>query len=229
MGTKHAELKPGRRPTKERTRLPEEAPTYPTNHRVRLGALIVLHEGEFSAAEIAEMLGEETSMVTNHLRDLYDAGSIEFVGYKGRGNFKRAVYRPVKRPIETDEEFEAMSPEERQEPIGVHLQWTLAECLASFRNRKMAADDNLCLISDEPNLDAEGRVELRQLLTATWSGESVDVLEALKGVVEIESRAASRMARSGEVGATVVVSLMAFERARPGISAGSSQVSIRKP
>lgn len=226
-GMKHAELKPGRRPAKERSRLPEDAPTYPANHRIRQEALIILHEGEFSAADIAQMIGEDTSHVTNHLRDLYDAGCIEFVGYQGKGNFKKAVYRAVKRPVVTDEEFQAMPLEGRQEALGVHLQWTLAEALASYRNRKMADDDTLCLISDEPNLDAEGQIELRRLLTACWNGES-EVLTKLKSVQDIAGRAANRMAKSGETGTTVMVSLMAFERARPRITKGSSQVPISK-
>jgi len=71
-----------------RSRLPEEAPTYPASHRVRHEALIILHESEFSAAEIARMIDEDVSTVTNHLRDLYDAGCIEFVGHKGEGNLR---------------------------------------------------------------------------------------------------------------------------------------------
>lgn len=228
MGVKHAELKPGRRAARERSRLPEEAPTYPANHRIRLESLIILHEGEFSAADIAEMIGEDTSNVTNHLRDLYDAGCIEFVGYEGRGNFKRAVYRAVARPFTGREEYNAMSPDERQEAIGVHLQWTLAESIASYRKKRMVSDETLCVLTDEPNLDAEGRLELHDLLAACWSGESEDVLAALKGVQEIAARATNRMAKSGEAGTIVVVSLMAFERARPRISEGSSRVPISK-
>lgn len=229
MGVKHAELRPGRRPAKERTRLAEEAPTYPTHHRIRLESLIILHEGEFSAADIAEMIGEETSIVTNHLRDLYDAGCIEFVGHKGTGNFKRAVYRAIARPFTSREEYEGMSLEERQEAIGVHLQWILSESLASYRNKKMVSDETLSVMSDEPCLDAMGRVELDELLAACWSGESADVLIALKGVKEIAARAANRMAKSGEKGTIIVVSLMAFERGRPPVSKELSRVPISKP
>jgi DNA-binding transcriptional ArsR family regulator len=226
MGVKHAELKPGRRPARERTRLAEEAPTYPTHHRIRLESLIILHEGEFSAADIAEIVGEETSIVANHLRDLYDAGCIEFVGHKGKGNFKRAVYRAIARPFTGRKEFAAMSQEERQEAIGVHLQWLLSESLASYRNKRMASDESLSVMSDEPCLDAEGRVELDDLLTACWSGES---LAALKSIQDIECRATNRMAKSGEKGTVIVVSLMAFERGRQSISQGRLRAPIGKP
>jgi DNA-binding transcriptional ArsR family regulator len=225
---KHAELKPGRRPASERSRLPEETPTYPLNHRIRQESLIILHEGEFSAADIAEMIGEDTSHVTNHLRDLYDAGCIEFVGYQGRGNFKRAVYRAVTRPFMSREEFKKMPLEERHEIAGVYLQWALAEAVAAYRSKKMANDETCVVMSDEPCLDAEGRVELDDFLTACWSGD-FEVLERLRSVQDIASRAMNRMSESGETGVIIVASLMAFERARSRITKGSSRVPISKP
>jgi len=224
---KHAELKPGRRKASEWSRLPDEAPTYPLNHRIRQESLLILHEGEFSAADIAEMIGEDTSHVTNHLRDLYDAGCIEFVGYQGKGNFKKAVYRAIARPFTSREEAKKMSPGERHEISGVHLQWTLTEASASYRNKKMANDENCVVMFDEPCVDAEGRIELDEFFTACWSGD-FEVLERLKSVQDIAARAANRMAKSGETGVTVVVSLMAFERARPRITKGSSRVPISK-
>jgi hypothetical protein len=164
------------------------------------------------------MIDEDVKIVTNHLRDLYDAGCIEFVGHQGEGNIRRAVYRAVTRPLITDEEYEAMSSKERHEINGVAVQWILAECLSSYRNNKMDRDKALCLITDAPILDPEGRVELRDFLTASWTGESGDVVEALKGVQEIASKAASRMTRTGATGTTIVVTLMAFERGRPWVS-----------
>lgn len=221
MGVKHAELRPGRNPVKRRSRLPEEAPTYPANHRVRLEALTTLHEGEFSAADIAKMIGEDTSHVSNHLRDLYDAGCIEFVGHKGEGNLKKAVYRAIARPFTGREDREKMSLDERQEAAGVHLQWILAEALAAYRKRKMAADDACVMTSDEPCLDAEGRHELHDFLLACWTGENPELLAELEGIQQIAARSMERMAKSKEAGTTVVTSLMVFERARPRISEGS--------
>lgn len=224
---RHAELRPGRRPAGERSRLPEETPTYPLSHRIRQESLLILHEGEFSAADIAEMIGEDTSHVTNHLRDLYDAGCIEFLEFRGKGNFKKAVYRAVARPFTSREEAMKMSPEGRQEIAGVHLQWIFTEADAAYRNKKMANDENCVVMFDEPCLDAEGRIELEDFFTACWNGD-FEVLERLKSVQDIAARAANRMAKSGEIGVTVVASLMAFERARSRITKGSSRVPIRK-
>lgn len=224
---KHAELKPGRRPAGERSRLPEEAPAYPLSHRIRQEALIILHEGEFSATDIAQMIEEDTSHVTNHLRDLWDAGCIEFVQFLGKGNFKKAVYRAIDRPFMSREEAGKMSPEERHEVAGVHLQWTFTEATAAYRNKKMANDETCVVMSDEPCLDEAGRIELDDFFAACWSGD-FEVLERLKSVQDIAGRAANRMAESGETGVIVVASLMAFERARQRITKGSSRVPISK-
>jgi len=223
----HAELREGRRPARERSRLPEDAPTYPLSHRIRQESLIILHEGEFSATEIADMIGEDTSNVTNHLRDLYDAGCIEFVGHQGKGNFRKAVYRAVARPFTSREETKEMSPDERQEVAGMHLQWTFVEAMAAYRNKKMASDDSCVVMSDEPCLDTEGRIELDDFLIACWKGD-FEVMKKLKSVHDIAGRAAGRMAKSGEAGVAVVASLMAFERARPKIGKGSPRVPISK-
>ncbi len=212
---KRRPLQTGRTPLKQRTRRPEDASPFAVGHYIRIGALTLLHERDFSAGEIAAIMGEDVKNVANHLRDLYDAGCIEFAGHSGEGNIRRAVYRAVARPFVSDETYRAMSIDERHDANNTVLQWILAECLSSYRNRKMDHDEDLCLISDEPNLDAEGRRELREFLIASWNGEAGEVLDAIGGVQEIEGRAANRMAESGEAGTTVVVALLAFESGRP--------------
>jgi DNA-binding transcriptional ArsR family regulator len=221
----HIELRPGRAPLKKRTRLPDDAPSYPVGHRLRLESLIILHERESSAADIAEMLHEDVRVVTNHLRDLFDAGCIEFVGHKGDGNIRKAVYRAVTRPLISDDEYNKMSLGERHEINGVATQWIVAECLSSYRNNKMDNDQALCLIADALLLDVEGRIELRDLFTASWSSEPGGTLDSLQSAQEIAARAANRMAKSGEAGTTVVVTLMAFER---GGASPSVQRIVRK-
>lgn len=124
-----AALKAGRVPVKKRTKLPDDMPTYAVGHPIKLTALIALHERDQSAVEIADRLGVDVRWVTNHLRDLYDAGCIEFVGYKaGTRNIKRAVYRAIARPLIDDETHRAMSQMERRASAGVLVQWITAEC-----------------------------------------------------------------------------------------------------
>jgi hypothetical protein len=173
------------------------------------------------------MIDEDVEIVTNHLRDLYDAGCIEFVGHQGEGNLRKAVYRAIARPFTNRDEAKKMSLGERQEAAGVHFQWILAEALAAYRKKKMLSDETV-VMSDEPYLDVEGILELHDFLVACWTGD-VETLIRLEGVQQIAARAMNRMAESNEVGTTVVVSLMAFERARPSIFEGSPRVPISKP
>ena len=208
-------LTKGRKPVGGRTRRPNDAPSYAVSNPIKLAALIALHERECSAVEIADLIDVDVKLVTNNLRQLYDAGCIEFVGHKGPGNIRRAVYRAVVRPVVDDEAFRAQPIEERHDTAGIGLQWLLAESLSSYRSGKMDSDENLCLISDEPNLDVEGRREISELLKHTYSNDPKDTPTLQRSVQEIEARAASRMAVSGETGTTVVVGLVAFERGGP--------------
>jgi DNA-binding transcriptional ArsR family regulator len=209
-------LKVGRRPLAKRTKRPGEAPTFAVGHPIKLEALIALHEGPQSPGEIADRINADVSNVTNHLRHLYDAGCVEFAGREKEGerNLEKSIYRAVARPFIDDETYRSMSDEERYAATAVVLQWILAEMLSSFRNRKMDRDDDVVLISDNPKLDAVGRRELRELMTGTYEDEKPDARNALISIQEIESRAANRMAESGEKGTTMFFALMAFERGR---------------
>jgi DNA-binding transcriptional ArsR family regulator len=209
-------------PIRERTRLPADAPPFAVSNSLRLEALTVLHEGEFSPGEVADILGEDVKNVTHHLRELYDAGCIEFVGHKGEGNIRKAVYRAIARPFVSDETYRAMSFEERHDANSAVVQWIVAEILSSYRNGKMDRSENLCLISDEPELDTKGGEELREFFASAWSGEPEDALDALKSIQEIAGRAANRMAESREAGTTTFVALLAFERGRFGRPVGGA-------
>lgn len=195
----------GRKPLKERVRRPAEALTHSVNHWIRVEALAILHEGEFSAGEVADMIGEDVKNVRGHIRDLYDSGCIEFAGYKVVGNYRKPLYLSVVLPVVTDEVYRAMSIEERRDANGAIVQGVLAECVSSYRNGKMDNDEDLCLVWDAPDVDAQGRRELLDHLTSSW-----------EEVREIHAKAANRMAESGEAGTATVVALLGFERGRPG-------------
>jgi hypothetical protein len=164
-----------------------------------------MHEGEYSAGEIADMIDEDVKNVRGHIRDLYDSGCIEFAGHKMVGSSMRPVYRAIVLPVVSDEVYRAMSIDERHDASGAIVQGVLAEALSSYRNGKMDHDEDLCLIWDAPNLDAQGKKEMVAHLTASW-----------ERVQEIHAQATNRMAKSGEAGTTTVVGLLGFERGRPG-------------
>lgn len=198
-------LKVGRKPLKKRTRRPAEALTHSVNHWIRVEALAIFHEGEFSAGEVAEMIGEDVKLVRGHIKDLYDSGCIEFAGYKMVRSVMRPVYRAIVRAVVSDEAYRAMSVEDRHDLNGAVVQGLHAESVSSYRNGKMDTDEDLYLVWQALSLDAQGKRELHDWLANTF-----------EGVKEIHASAVNRMAESGETGSPKVVALLGFERGRPG-------------
>jgi DNA-binding transcriptional ArsR family regulator len=195
----------GRKPPKERTKRSDEALTHSINHWIRVEVIAILAEGEFSAGEIARMIDVDVKNVRGHVKDLYDSGCIEFAGYKMVSGGMRPIYRALVLPVVYDEMYREMSLKDRHELNGAVVQGILAETVSSYRNEKMDRDEELCLLWDALNLDAEGKRELLRLLIATWEGAQ-----------EINGKSANRMAQSGETGDVTFVGLLGFKRGRPG-------------
>src|SRR5262249_34934885 len=89
----------GRVPLGKRKRRPEDALPHSVNHWIRVEILAILNEGEFSAGEIARMLGEDVKNVRPHLLDLYRSGCVEFAGHKMVAGSMRPVYRALVLPV----------------------------------------------------------------------------------------------------------------------------------
>lgn len=204
----------GRKPRRERTRRPDAALTHAVNHWIRVEALAIFHEGEFSAGEIAKMIGEDVKVVRGHVQDLYDSGSIEFAGYKLVGGTMRRVYRAITRPVVADEVYRQMSHDERHDLNGAVVQGLHAEAVSSFRNKRMDADENLCFVWQALTLDSVGKRELLEHLTAAW-----------EEVAEIEARSVNRLAEDGGLGSPSIAAFLGFERGRNGRPAGGYRKS----
>lgn len=194
-----------RTPRSERKRPADEAVAYAVGNGTRIDALAILAEGKRSPSEIAEILGIDTQLVGNHIRELFACGCIESAGTKKVRNVTQHFYTALARPHITDGAYEKMSLKARQEVIGVLIQAMVAETMASFRAGKMEADDDVCLMWDCVGLDARGKRQVSEETQAHF-----------ERILEIEKESAKRMAKSGEAEITTLVSLNAFERSRPG-------------
>ncbi len=194
-----------RKPAAERTRSADEAVAYAVGNGTRIDALAILAEGKHSPSQIAKILGISTQRVNNHIRELFACGCIESAGTAKVRNATQHFYRALATPEVSDEAYQAMPIEARREVISVLIQAIVAETMASFRAEKMEADDDVVLMWDCVTLDKQGRRELSKEMQAHF-----------KRIVEIQKENADRLAESGERGTTTFVSLMAFERSRPG-------------
>ena len=123
----------------------EEVVSYAVGHRTRVHILIVLNEGTFTPGQIAHIIDEPLNNVSNHIRELLDAGSIELAKTERVRNTLQHYYRAVEMPHYSDEEVEAMTPEQRQVTAGLAIQSMVAEILAGLWGGKMHSDPRLWL------------------------------------------------------------------------------------
>ena len=189
---------------KLRKRTVEDAVNYALGHGVRVDILCYLNEMPRSPSELAALLGLPLSKVEHHIKELLASRSIELAFVKeGAGNTKEHFYRAVEIPFFTDEEMWDKPFEVRQEIYGLILQSSVAEALAAFRAGKVSNDPYVCMAWRWFNLDAQGREDMAAENARSWNRR-----------MEIEAESADRRAETGEEGASVIVSLLAHERAR---------------
>jgi DNA-binding transcriptional ArsR family regulator len=187
-----------------RKRTVEDAVNYALGHRVRVDILCYLNEASRSPSELSALLHLPLSKVEHHVKELLSSKSIELASVKeGGGNTREHFYRAVEIPFFTDEEMWEKPFEVRQEIYGLILQSSIAEALAAFRAGKVSNDRHVCMAWDWFSLDAEGRAAMAEENARSWRRR-----------VEIEAESANRRAKTGEEGVTVIVSLLAHERAR---------------
>jgi DNA-binding transcriptional ArsR family regulator len=188
--------------TGQRGKRIEEVVEYAVSHRIRSQILIVLSQGIYTTAEIADIIDEPLNRVGNHIRELLDAGSIEIADTKRRRNTQQHYLRAVRSPFFSEREAKEMTPQERQVSAGLIVQSLVAEVMAGLWAGNMFDDPRDWLTWDWMDLDAEGRQELFEEQEEAW--------QRLNG---IKKRAAARVAESGEETSPYIASVLGFRRA----------------
>jgi hypothetical protein len=182
----------------------EEAVSYAVGHRIRIEVLGILNEGARSPSELAKLTHQPITTIGHHIKELVNSGCIELAKIEKVRNVDQHFYRAIQLPFINDEEAEALPPEVKQEYAAVILQAIMAEGLGSLWAGKMSNDPTVRMMWRWFNLDAEGRQELADEQRESW-----------ERIVEIEARATTRRAESGEDATSMVVTAMGFERSRP--------------
>jgi DNA-binding transcriptional ArsR family regulator len=196
----------------QRSKSVEEMVAYAIGHRIRVEILIVLSQGIYSPAEVAEIIGEPLNNVSNHMRELADGGSIEIVGTRMRRNTAQHFYRAAQIPEYSKEDVEEMTIFETQVTAALVIQFLMAEIMASLWAGKMCDDPDVCLVWDRLNLDDQGRDEIAREQEDSW-----------RRMVKIEERSLARAAESGADTVCYVTALLGFEHARKAPKSAYSQ------
>jgi DNA-binding transcriptional ArsR family regulator len=188
----------------QRNKSIEEVVAYAVSHRTRVHILITPNEGTFTPGRIAEIIGVPLNSVSNHIRELVDAGSIEVAKTEQVRNATLHYYRAVEMPFYSDEEIAAMTPQQRQVSAGLVVQSLIAEIMASLWAGKLS-DPEVWLAWNWFNVDEQGRRDILDEKARSW-----------RRIQEIEVEATNRRGKPGEEATSILVSHLAFERARKG-------------
>jgi len=181
----------------------EEAVGYALKHQRRVELLCLLNEGERNRYQLAASIGVEPDKIKHHLKELLDEGSIELAYSKRVRNLIQHYYRAVEIPFYSDEEIEALRPEERQAFAGVILQAVMAESLAALWAGKMAEDRRVWLSWRWFHVDSQGREDIADEQARHW-----------ERVLWIEGDSANRCAKSGEATKSIIVASLGHVRCR---------------
>jgi hypothetical protein len=173
-------------------------------HRLRAEIRAALHEGPATRAQLAKIVGQPSDALAFHIKEMLKDGSIGIAKIEKVGNVNRRYYCVVELPRFSDEQMEAFSREERQAICAIAVQAASTEALASLWAGKMAADPRVFLGWNRIQLDREGRDELADEEAQTWDRR-----------YGIAAEADSRLAESGERGATYITREAASQHPSP--------------
>ncbi|MGN6588636.1 MAG: winged helix-turn-helix domain-containing protein [Solirubrobacterales bacterium] len=189
----------------ERKKRIAEVVSFALNHRIRLMILIVLNEGVYTPAKVAELIGEPLRTVSNHIRDLADLGAIELVDTVMRRNMPQRYYRTVKMPEYTEEDFEAMTPQQRDITWGLIIQSMAAELMAALWKGTLRRNNKTVLTWRWHNVDDQGELEIYDVLERAW-----------ERMWEIEGESVNRVAETKAKTRSILVALGGLWRAKKG-------------
>src|SRR5690242_16559541 len=162
------------------------------SHPLRAAILNILGDRTASPAEMARELNEELSNVSYHVKQLVAFECAELVKTRPVRGALEHFYRATERHLIDTDEWENINPVMAEDILCETQQKMLDDFVASMRANLIGVDKNLHLTRTPMVLDAEGLQEALEVHERTR-----------QELLEIESRAASRMVESGEKGITI--------------------------
>jgi DNA-binding transcriptional ArsR family regulator len=174
-------------------------------HPLRVQILIVLNEKVASPNMLAQQLNQSLNLVAYHVRVLEKYDCIELVDTKQRRGATEHFYRATRRQLLSDDQWSRMPANLRPGMASAVLQSVFEDIEAASKAGTLNEVDDIHLSRTPMVLDRQG-----------WA----DVSDALKGslerLLEIQSEASERLAKSDEQGILAKVNLMHFKSPNAG-------------
>jgi DNA-binding transcriptional ArsR family regulator len=171
--------------------------------QIRIEIQAALHEGPATSAQLAEILSQPREILSRHLKEMLNDGTIGIFKTEKVGNMDRYYYCVLQLPRFSEQEMAAFSLEERQTVCALAVQAASAEALASLWAGKMADDPRVVLAWNRIRLDRKGRAELAEEEAQSWRQR-----------YGIAAEADTRLTETGKSGATYIITSFAYERSR---------------
>jgi DNA-binding transcriptional ArsR family regulator len=173
-------------------------------HPLRVQILMILNERMASPNELSKELDEGLSQVSYHVKVLKDYQCIEMVKTEPRRGAVEHYYRATARAFLGDSDFQHLPDSIKPGATSAVLQMMMDDVVSALEAGTFTGRDDMHLSWTPGVLDEQG-----------W-GEMVDLVNGtLDDAMDIQSKSASRLAKSGEEGIPATVVLMHFEGLEP--------------
>jgi DNA-binding transcriptional ArsR family regulator len=170
------------------------------SHPIRARTLTILADREASPVEIARELGMGASHIAYHVRILLEEGLIELTEETPRRGSIEHRYRAVFPPELSDEEYAALSVEERSTFSRLIFSFAAADASCAFSSGSFCDRPDHHISRMPIQVDEEGWTELRDLYE-----------ETLRQIYRIKQVAGERLGESGMRGTSVITFSTFFE------------------
>jgi DNA-binding transcriptional ArsR family regulator len=182
-------------------------------HPLRVQILAILNERMASPNELSKELDEGLSQVSYHVKVLKDFECIEMVKTEPRRGAVEHYYRATSRAFLADRDWQHLPDSIKPGVTTSVLQMIMDDVVGAINGGSFNARDDVHMSWTPGVVDEQGWAELVDLLEGT-----------LNQGIEIQSKSAARLAKSGDEGIPATVVLMGFE----GLAAESKQKSKKK-
>ncbi|HEX6456843.1 MAG TPA: hypothetical protein VF009_10045 [Solirubrobacterales bacterium] len=173
-------------------------------HPLRVQILIILNEKIASPNMLAQQLEQSLNLVAYHVRVLEKYDCIELVDTKQRRGATEHFYRATRRQFLSDDEWSRMPASLRPGMAAAVLKSVFEDIEAASKAGTLEEVDDLHLSRTPMVLDGKGWTDVSDLLK-----------DALDRLLEIQTEATERLAKSDEAGVSARVHLMHFKSPRP--------------
>lgn len=173
-------------------------------HPLRVQILIILNEKVASPNMLAQQLDQSLNLVAYHVRVLEKYDCIELVDTKQRRGATEHFYRATRRQFLSDDQWSRMPANLRPGMATAVLQSVFEDIEAASKAGTLNEVDDMHLSRTPMVLDRQG-----------WSDVSDTLDGSLERLLEIQSEASARLAKSDEKGVLAKVNLMHFKSPSP--------------